>query len=232
MIADILIVGAGLAGLSAASRAAELGLSVCVLEAGDSDPYACNSRILCGLFHVTMDAMVRPQADIEASIARVTRKEGVPALASALGVRSRFAIDWQSEQPLFRPPCPDADHGGEDGGHTILQQCGSRARDGADCGHFRHRSGLSARGISHGRRHWSWLGVSGGHPCISTRSSPISIRMRLRFSHRLGVHTLPQETGELQQLLLQLAWFHLWQKAFETFLKRTFSPGEGPTGDT
>lgn len=107
-IADILIVGAGLAGLSAANRAAELGLDVCVLEAGEDELYACNSRISGGLFHITMDDMVRPADDIARSVARVTRGEGVPALASALGDRARFAIDWLRAQGVtFMKAGPD-----------------------------------------------------------------------------------------------------------------------------
>ncbi len=50
MEADIICVGAGLAGLSAGLRAAELGLNVIVLEQGSAPAYSCNSRISAGGF--------------------------------------------------------------------------------------------------------------------------------------------------------------------------------------
>ena len=45
---DLVVVGAGIAGLTAANRAAELGLKVVVLEKGQDESYPCNSRIATG----------------------------------------------------------------------------------------------------------------------------------------------------------------------------------------
>jgi fumarate reductase flavoprotein subunit len=50
--ADAAIVGGGLAGLSAAVRLAELGLSAVLLEAGEDAHYAANSRYAGGVFHL------------------------------------------------------------------------------------------------------------------------------------------------------------------------------------
>ena len=49
--ADMVVVGGGIAGLVASCRAAELGLSVVVLEKGGEDKYPCNTRWTGGAFH-------------------------------------------------------------------------------------------------------------------------------------------------------------------------------------
>jgi fumarate reductase flavoprotein subunit len=48
---DVVVVGGGIAGLVTGCRAAELGLSVVVLEKGTEERYACNTRWTGGAFH-------------------------------------------------------------------------------------------------------------------------------------------------------------------------------------
>ncbi len=80
---DLIVVGGGLAGLSAANRAAEGGLSVLVLERGEEPDYFCNSRIAGGLLHVAFRDMTRPAAEIRASVAESVGGDGDPATALA-----------------------------------------------------------------------------------------------------------------------------------------------------
>src|SRR5262252_4531918 len=49
---DVIVIGAGIAGLVAANRAAQLGLRVVVLEKGEDQKYLCNSRYTYGTFHI------------------------------------------------------------------------------------------------------------------------------------------------------------------------------------
>ena len=58
MDADVLIVGGGFAGLSAAQRAAELGLSAMVLEQGANPDYLCNSRVTGGIVHFAREGKI------------------------------------------------------------------------------------------------------------------------------------------------------------------------------
>ncbi|MCY3671856.1 MAG: FAD-dependent oxidoreductase [Alphaproteobacteria bacterium] len=80
---DLIIVGGGLAGLTAANRAAEGGLSVLVLERGAEPDYFCNSRIAGGLLHVAFRDMTRPAEEIRASVAESVGEAGDPATALA-----------------------------------------------------------------------------------------------------------------------------------------------------
>ena len=78
---DLIAVGGGLAGLAAANRAAEGGLSVLVLERGAEPDYFCNSRIAGGLLHVAFRDMTRPADEIRASVAESVGGDGGPATA-------------------------------------------------------------------------------------------------------------------------------------------------------
>ena len=49
---DVIVIGAGIAGLVTANRAAQLGKRVIVLEKGSEDKYLCNSRYAYGTFHI------------------------------------------------------------------------------------------------------------------------------------------------------------------------------------
>ena len=49
---DVIVVGAGIAGLVAANRAAQLGKRVAVLEKSTEERYLCNSRYTYGTFHI------------------------------------------------------------------------------------------------------------------------------------------------------------------------------------
>jgi fumarate reductase flavoprotein subunit len=94
--ADVIVVGAGLAGLSAANRAAQDGLAVTVLEKSTDEAYLCNSRYTGGLFHIAMDDMAGEPAWVKSNLERTTRGTADPALAEALTQNARRTLRWLS----------------------------------------------------------------------------------------------------------------------------------------
>ena len=66
---DLIVVGGGLAGLTTACRAVELGLKPLVLEQGQAADYACNSRYSGGIFHVAFKDVAKPAEEIAAAVA-------------------------------------------------------------------------------------------------------------------------------------------------------------------
>lgn len=93
---DLVVVGGGLAGLSAANRAAEGGLAVLVMERGAEPDYFCNSRIAGGLLHVAFRDMTRPAEEIRASVAdSVGEGRGAAtALADLLAEDAGKVLAW------------------------------------------------------------------------------------------------------------------------------------------
>lgn len=91
---DVIVVGGGLAGLSAALRAAEHGLRVVVFEAGTDEAYLCNSRIAGGLFHIALDDMAAPPADVLARIEKTTSGCADPRQAQVMARRAATTIRW------------------------------------------------------------------------------------------------------------------------------------------
>jgi fumarate reductase flavoprotein subunit len=95
---DVIVMGAGLAGLVAGVRAAERGLRVAVLEKGDDPDYLCNTRWSGGIVHVGYTDPKEPTTTIEAAITRQTRGFTDPALAAALARDTHRVIDWLRTQ--------------------------------------------------------------------------------------------------------------------------------------
>lgn len=96
--AEVLIVGAGLAGLSAGVRVAELGLRVRVLEQGKGDHYLCNSRYTGGLFHIGMEDMGAAPDEIVARLERMTGGKGRSDLARTLARNALRVRGWLEQQ--------------------------------------------------------------------------------------------------------------------------------------
>jgi len=61
---DVTVVGAGIAGMVAAVRAAELGLRVAVLEKGEAREYPCNTRYSGGIIHVAYHSAKLPADEL------------------------------------------------------------------------------------------------------------------------------------------------------------------------
>ncbi len=91
---DLIVVGAGLAGLTAGVRAAELGLRPLVLEKGDGSDYPCNSRMSGGILHIGFHDPFRPPGELRDLIDRLTDGQATPGQASALSVTGARLIDW------------------------------------------------------------------------------------------------------------------------------------------
>ena len=76
---DIIIIGAGIAGLVTANRAAQLGLRVVVLEKSTEEKYICNSRYAYGTFHINFTGLDMPEdalcAKIDAATDGFARKD-------------------------------------------------------------------------------------------------------------------------------------------------------------
>src|SRR5262245_25202100 len=96
--ADLVVVGAGIAGLAAANRAADRGCRVVVLEKGEDDRYFCNSRIATGALNV---AHTDPHSDVAVlrqAIETDTEGYAAPALADALAAQAGRSMQWLRDE--------------------------------------------------------------------------------------------------------------------------------------
>jgi fumarate reductase flavoprotein subunit len=96
--ADVVVIGAGLAGLTAAIRASETGLSVLALEAGADERYMCNSRISMGFINVAGCNIANGPTVLQQAIAAVTHEFADPSLAEALANNAGSALVWLRRQ--------------------------------------------------------------------------------------------------------------------------------------
>lgn len=94
MDANIIIVGAGFAGLTLATRAGELGLKSIVLEQGEGGDYPCNSRYSGGMLHLGMDNPAAKQDYLIELIERLT--SGLPdrAFTEVFTAEAPKALAW------------------------------------------------------------------------------------------------------------------------------------------
>ena len=92
MQADLVVMGGGLAGLTAATRAAELGLRVVLTEAGTGPHYPCNSRFAGGILHAAYQDIRLPADQLLQRMA----KSGFcdPVQARAIAETAGRAFDW------------------------------------------------------------------------------------------------------------------------------------------
>jgi fumarate reductase flavoprotein subunit len=96
----LLIVGAGIAGLVAGVRSAELGLRVIILEKGEDINYPCNSRQSGGILHIAFHNPKRPFQELINAINTVTDNEAKPELAKALSITGTRLVTWLQEHEI------------------------------------------------------------------------------------------------------------------------------------
>ncbi len=91
---DLIVIGGGIAGLTAANRAAERGKRVLLLEKGEPAHYPCNTRFSGGAFHIAMRDVFEPAATLEQAVLDATDGTADPALLETLIHRAVPTLRW------------------------------------------------------------------------------------------------------------------------------------------
>jgi fumarate reductase flavoprotein subunit len=95
---DAVVVGAGLAGMTAANRLLQAGLKVLVLEAGKDERYLCNSRIASGSFNLAHSDPTSDADTLFEAILGDTEGAADKAQARAIAETIGEAFKWFREE--------------------------------------------------------------------------------------------------------------------------------------
>lgn len=95
--ADVIVVGGGMAGLTAGARAAELGLKVIVLERGSDARYPANARWSGGVYHVGYNDVRNTPEALRDIIDRSTAGTANAAQAHAFAANAQRLVEWMRE---------------------------------------------------------------------------------------------------------------------------------------
>jgi fumarate reductase flavoprotein subunit len=91
---DVIVIGAGIAGLTAANRAAQLGRRVVVLEKSNEDKYLCNSRYAYGTIHINYSDLEANEESLMVRIEAATEGSARKDLARAVAKDGRRLTQW------------------------------------------------------------------------------------------------------------------------------------------
>src|SRR5215510_8851703 len=91
---DVIVIGAGIAGLVAANRAAQLGKRVVVLEKSTDERYLCNSRYTYGTFHINYTDVGADEDVLVDKIEACTDGFARKDLARAVANDGRRLMQW------------------------------------------------------------------------------------------------------------------------------------------
>jgi fumarate reductase flavoprotein subunit len=97
---DVIVIGAGIAGLVAANRAAQLGKRVAVLEKSTEERYLCNSRYTYGTFHIHFTGVDADEDELFAKIETATEGFARRDLARAVAKDGRRLMRWLREDDV------------------------------------------------------------------------------------------------------------------------------------
>jgi fumarate reductase flavoprotein subunit len=97
---DVIIIGAGMAGLVAANRAAQLGQRAAVLEKSTDEKYLCNSRYAYGTFHINFTGLDTPEDALCTKIDAATDGFARKDLARAVAKDGRRLIQWLKSEGI------------------------------------------------------------------------------------------------------------------------------------
>jgi len=97
---ELIAIGGGFAGLTAAARASELGLSVAVLEAGASDSYPANSRFANGILHLCYQDITQGPETLRSLLTAWTQGEAPRELIDALADTAGRVLEWLKSQAV------------------------------------------------------------------------------------------------------------------------------------
>lgn len=123
---NVCVIGAGLAGMSAALKVAENGLSVTVLERGIEEEYMCNTRLTGGAFHVCLSDIQLPADELDSRIQSATEGAAHAGLSRAVAEDARRAVEWLQRQGVRFIK------GGAESHHNFVLSPPSLQRVGAD----------------------------------------------------------------------------------------------------
>jgi fumarate reductase flavoprotein subunit len=97
---DVIVIGAGIAGLVAANRAAQLGKRVVVLEKSTDERYLCNSRYTYGTFHIGFTDVGADEDVLVGKIAACSDGFARRDLARAIARDGRRLMRWLKSEGI------------------------------------------------------------------------------------------------------------------------------------